>query len=150
MRREPEPTFGTRGKSPCIFSIEFDQLRREAERSEIEALAHPALRELLLREAVAEVDQKARAEDVNIVERDAAVDAVQDDAVDVVAEDAVLVLLPVIAVEADEHAVLVAEGVVHAADGWSSSPRSLCRNRKKLLRTVASVPPVVRQRIQRS
>ena len=92
------------------------KLLREAQRGEVEALAGAPLREVLVGEAVADVEQQVGVEDVDVVEGDALVVAVQDHAVDVVAEVAILVFLPVIAVDAKEDAVVFAEGVVDAAD----------------------------------
>ena len=68
---EPIWTFGT----PLSPGDQVHQGRREAERGEIEALADAVFRELLLGEAVAEIQQEGGAEHVHVVEGDGAVDA---------------------------------------------------------------------------
>ena len=73
--------------------------RRKAEAGQVEALADAPFREDLLRKAVAKIQQERGREHVHFIERDAAIDAVQNDAVHVVAERAILILFPEIAVQ---------------------------------------------------
>src|SRR5262249_16274859 len=73
-------------------------------------------REFLLRQSIAEIEHQVRVEDEDFVACDAAVDAVENQALDIVAEIVILVFLPEVTVDADEEAILLAEGVIEAAD----------------------------------
>src|SRR3954447_20405394 len=73
-------------------------------------------REFLRSQAKPKIQQKRTAENMHIVQSDSPVNAVQDDSVHIVAERPVLVFLPVVAVDANEHAVLIRKCMIYAAD----------------------------------
>ena len=81
---------------------------------EIEALAAPALREQLAREAAADVHQQVVAERVGIVQAEDAVLAVQEDAGRDVVEPIVLLFFPEVPAEAAVDAMLRRDVVIDA------------------------------------
>ena len=57
---------------------------------------HPVLREFLLRDTVADVQQHCRADHVAVIEGETAVDTVQDDTVNAVTEIVLIFFPPVV------------------------------------------------------
>ena len=89
------------------------QRLREAEARKVEPLRDASLRKVLAGDAVTDVDHHFRVEHVDVVEREAAVDPVQDDRA-VITEPVVLVLLPPVVMDPREQTVVFTENMVHA------------------------------------
>ena len=112
------------------------ELRREAERREIEALAAPALGEQLPREPAADVHQQVVAERVGVIEAEDAVLAVQEDPRGEVVEAIVFLFLPEVPAEAAVDPMVGRDVVIDASGGRVVG---LERHRRRVLEVLLAV-----------